>query len=101
MASFSVIQPMDTEEKFDVSTKQIYVLIREDTYDFIKDQYNIEDFPVEDTDGKLIIPLKKGIMFFTSPLGLSVCLSVCLCVCVCHQVCHQMAGLINMATLSR
>ena len=47
----------------------------------------------------IIIPLKKGIMFFTSPLSLSICLSVCLsvCLCVCHQVCDQMAGLINTA----
>ena len=37
----------------------------------------------------LIMPLKKGIMFFTSLLGLSVCVSVCLCVClsVCVSVC--------------
>ena len=49
---------MDTEEKFDVSTQQIYVLVREVTYDFIKDQYNIEDFPVEDTDSKLIKMIK-------------------------------------------
>ena len=35
----------------------------------------------------LIIPLKKGIMFFTPSLGLSVCLSVCLCVCLCLCLC--------------
>ena len=29
-----------------------------------------------------IIPLKKGSMFFTPSLGLSVCLSVCVCVCL-------------------
>ena len=40
----------------------------------------------------LIIPLKKGIMFFTTPLGLSVCVSVC------HHVCGEMAGLSNMAS---
>ena len=33
----------------------------------------------------VIIPLKKGIMFFTPSLGLSVC--VCVCVCVCLSVC--------------
>ena len=36
-----------------------------------------------------IIPVKKGIMFFTQPLGLPVCL------CVCHQDCDEMAGLSN------
>ena len=36
-------------------------------------------------------------MFFTLPLGLSVCVSVCLsvCLCVCHQDCDEMAGLSN------
>ena len=40
----------------------------------------------------LIIPLKKGIMFFTLPLGLSVCVSVW------HHVCGEMAGLSNMVS---
>ena len=38
-----------------------------------------------------IIPLKKGIMLLTQPLGLSVCL--CVCVSVCHHDCDKMAGL--------
>ena len=49
---------------------------------------------------QFIIPLKKGIMLLTQPLGLSVCLSVCLCVCVCVCVCQhdcdKMAGLSSM-----
>ena len=47
----------------------------------------------------IIIPLKKGIMFFTLSLGLSVyqCVCVCMgvCVCVCHQDCDEMAGFSN------
>ena len=45
-----------------------------------------------------LIPLKKGTMFFTSPLGLSVCVCVCVCVSVCHHVCGEMAGLSNMVS---
>ena len=39
-------------------------------------------------------------MFFTQPLGLSVCLCVCLSVCVsvCLSVCHHVYG--EMAELS-
>ena len=45
----------------------------------------------------VVIPLKKGIVFFIKPLSLSVCL--CVCLCVCHQDCDEMAGLSN--TVSR
>ena len=51
---------------------------------------------------EVIIPLKKAIMFFTSPLDLSVCVCLCVCVCVCLSVCHhvysEMAGLSNMVS---
>ena len=45
-------------------------------------------------------PLKKGIMFFTPSLGLSVCVCVCVCVCVSvyHHICGEMAGLSNMVS---
>ena len=53
----------------------------------------------------VIIPLKKGIMFFTYItrfVCLCVCVCVCLCVCVCvsvcHHVCGEMAGLSNMVS---
>ena len=48
----------------------------------------------------VIIPLKKGIMFFTLPLGLSVCVCVCLsvCVCVCLSVITFAARWPDLAT---
>ena len=61
----------------------------------------IDISPCVKISSKIFVPLKKGIMFFTQPLGLSVCLSVCLCVClsvclcVCHLDCDEMAGLSN------